>query len=454
MLLALMVQAVISVVRVCFIAFGLAGDDYEAVDNTFTITLAGMTTIIVLTVARRMREARPRRAWTILALAAGANCIGDTLYTFVTIATGEAQFPSIADAAYLAFYPLMLLGLLAFHRQREAPSERLKFWLDALTTTVGGGLLFWYFLIEPMTHAEQPSLLASLVGVAYPVADLVLILGIATVALRTSNALSRRTCCLLGGSVVAFMFGDVAYSGLNVSNLYEAGSPLSLLSELPFTVSYLLLSVAAAVELAASRKASDGVTPDARPVRPLSTLPYVAVALGYGLLLWVSFGDIPESVQGVIFGAVLLTALVVARQIVAVRENARLLMEQAERRSEARFQSLVQQATDVITIVDADGMVIYQTPSLERVFGYAPATILGRHVLDVIHPDDQERGRQFLAAARRPGSTGLSLEWRVKHRDGRWRYVETVVTNLLGDSDVAGLVLTSRDDTERRMLAN
>ncbi len=236
---------------------------------------------------------------------------------------------------------MIFAGLLHFRAQSETLSERVKFWLDALTTMVGGGLLFWYFLIDPIARSQDSTALAALVAAAYPVADLVLLLGIATVALGTAYALRRWTCLLLGLALASFMVGDIAYASLNVSGQYVAGEPLTLLSEIPFQVSYLLLTVAALRGLRDAKAVVRGGAASNRPPSTLSALPYVAVALGYGLLLWVSFGDLPESVQGLIIGAVALTALVVARQVVAVRENARLLMAQTARRSEARFRLAV-----------------------------------------------------------------------------------------------------------------
>jgi diguanylate cyclase (GGDEF)-like protein/PAS domain S-box-containing protein len=296
--------------------------------------------------------------------------------------------------------------------------------------------------------------LAALVTVAYPVGDLVLILAITSVTLRATSGLSRRAGALLGSAILVILAADLAFGILGASGEWVAGDPITLLMEIPLNVAYLLVALSAGVAAREARTTSGGtMAVVTRPGR-LSALPYLAVLLGYGLLLWVSFGQLEDRVQGLIFGAVILTGLVVARQVVAVRENGRLLAAQATRRSEARFSALVQQSSDVITIVDADGRVAYQSPSVTRVFGYPPEQVIGRQVVDLLHPDDREDAAVFLDAARRASSTGLTINWRIKHRDGGWRQVETVVANLLDHPDVAGLVLTSRDDTERRTLAD
>ncbi|MCC7368948.1 MAG: EAL domain-containing protein [Chloroflexi bacterium] len=454
MVVLLALQLLISFTRVAAIAFGLAGESQDVVAKSMTMLLTGITSATVVLASRRMTLPAARRAWLIVGLGAGANCLGDTLYLLVGMVTGETPFPSIADGAYLIYYPLILAGLLTFPQRARAPSERLKFWLDAITTTVGGGVVLWHFLIYPIAESQDATPMAAFVGAAYPVADLVLILGITTVTLRISDALGRWPLLLLGSAIVAFMVGDVAYGSLNVSGLYVAGQPITLLAEIPFQISYLLMALAAFVAAREARAATHDSTSTVQHARPLSSLPYLSIVLGYGVLVWASFGEVPDGIQGLILGVVLLTGLVVARQVVAVRENERLLTAQAERRSEARFSSLVQHATDVVTVIDEVGKVTYQTPSILRVFGHAPEMVLNTSFMQYVHPDDRERGWTLLEIARRQTGGETVIEWRIRHRDGRWRHVETMVANLLHDPDVAGLVLTSRDDTERRTLAD
>jgi PAS domain S-box-containing protein len=103
-------------------------------------------------------------------------------------------------------------------------------------------------------------------------------------------------------------------------------------------------------------------------------------------------------------------------------------------------------------VLGADGTVIYQSPSVERVLGYRPEERIGLNIfVDVItHPDDMEAKRRFLAdALARPGEP-VAGGWRLAHKDGSWRDIEAVGVNLLGDPAVGGIVATYRDATERR----
>ncbi|MDQ3584445.1 MAG: EAL domain-containing protein [Acidobacteriota bacterium] len=126
--------------------------------------------------------------------------------------------------------------------------------------------------------------------------------------------------------------------------------------------------------------------------------------------------------------------------------------EAALRESEARFRSVVQHSSDVITILDADSTIRYVTPSIERIFGYPGDGVIGEKLIDAAHPEDAATVARFLSAASgQPGATA-PVEWRVRHRDGDFRYAESIGTNLLDDPHVGGVVITTRCISERKAL--
>ncbi len=118
--------------------------------------------------------------------------------------------------------------------------------------------------------------------------------------------------------------------------------------------------------------------------------------------------------------------------------------------SEARFRALVEHSSDLVLVMDADGVIRYISPSITRLLGHSPAELLGSDGFTVVHPDDAPRvGRHFAEALAAPGATP-PIELRVRHRDGSWRHVESVGANLLDDPAVGGVVINSRDVTERK----
>ncbi len=140
-----------------------------------------------------------------------------------------------------------------------------------------------------------------------------------------------------------------------------------------------------------------------------------------------------------------------ATQISLALESAALTEEVHRRESEARFGSLVQHASDLITVLDADATIVYQSPSIERVLGYAPADVIGTRFDRLLAPEENSRLLRLLAdGAAYAGSETEVLECSLRHTDGTLRQFEVLHTNLLEDDAVRGIVLNSRDVSERK----
>src|SRR5439155_1100175 len=113
-------------------------------------------------------------------------------------------------------------------------------------------------------------------------------------------------------------------------------------------------------------------------------------------LAGVARGQVETPMGGLIVAAVCLTAVVLARQITSLAENTRLLVRTrslAEElgQNEARFRSLVQNASDVIIVTDVTGDILYESPGVDRVLGYRPEDRVGTNALATIHPDEAAR---------------------------------------------------------------
>ena len=158
--------------------------------------------------------------------------------------------------------------------------------------------------------------------------------------------------------------------------------------------------------------------------QPFTYLPYFGVALCYALLGIVAVKRWPDPMSVLAIGGIVITFLVVVRQIAAVRENVRLLSEQSQRENEARFEALVRHSTDVIMIVDPDGIIRYVSPTITQIFGHQPHDIEGKRLADLVHPDDVPRTLSFFMSVLPRGAVTTPAEWRMRHRDGGWRDVD------------------------------
>ncbi|MGH8631657.1 MAG: putative bifunctional diguanylate cyclase/phosphodiesterase, partial [Burkholderiales bacterium] len=117
--------------------------------------------------------------------------------------------------------------------------------------------------------------------------------------------------------------------------------------------------------------------------------------------------------------------------------------------SDAWFRALVHNSFDIITIHDESGVTVYESPAAARILGYQQGSLVGQTPFDTIHPKDVNRARDSFAALVR-GENPAPIELRFRHADGSWIWLEALGNNLLEHPGIRGIVLTSRDVTERK----
>jgi PAS domain S-box-containing protein len=152
-----------------------------------------------------------------------------------------------------------------------------------------------------------------------------------------------------------------------------------------------------------------------------------------------SFGPIRDK-NDVITGSV-----VVGRDITE-RKQAEKAIEQSER----RFRALIEKADEVITVLDAKGTITYNIAGASNTLGYTAEELVGRNAFELVHPDDLPRlSNLFQEGVPQPGKVEHA-EFRIRATNGSWRWQFAVGTNLLCDPAVGGILVNSRDITERK----
>jgi PAS domain S-box-containing protein len=126
--------------------------------------------------------------------------------------------------------------------------------------------------------------------------------------------------------------------------------------------------------------------------------------------------------------------------------------EEARQQSEVRFRSLIQNASDMIDILDREGQIVYESPSAEKIMGCSAGANTGTAAMTLVHPDDRERVRADLLQVYDQTNPGTPTEFRLKKADGTFTWVESVATNLLDMPAVDGIVVTTRPIVQRKEL--
>jgi diguanylate cyclase (GGDEF)-like protein/PAS domain S-box-containing protein len=396
----------------------------------------------------RVLDPAVRRALAFFAAGSAMVFIGNCISVWYLEAWHTNPPVSWADPFYLSDSILTLAALLAFPLATRTRLERWKFVLDAAMVLVGGAVAMWYLSVRPAVAAEGSSVAVTLTAFAYPLASLLVLLGVTTVLLRRPVDGNRLAFALLVAGVSTGVVADLTFTLISL----EANARSTAWTDGVYLLCYVLLIGAGELYLRRPAPLRAAANVPVTRLQQLSPLPYLAVATTYGLLLFVALRPWTDPLSGLVVGALLITALVVLRQLLTVRENLRLLAETAARQNEARFRSLVQHSSDVIIVTRTDGTVRFASPSAARVFGYDPSAMIRTAVPALLHPDDRDRASTFFReAVVAPGVTG-PVEWRFRQADGSWLHAEILATNLLDDPTVKGIVLNTRDVSERKRL--
>lgn len=256
-----------------------------------------------------------RNAWQRVAGSFLLWWLGDLLWFTQEVVLRRPPFPSPADLCYLLSYPVLAWGLLSLPGAPRRRSDRIRVGLDAVTVVLAGSMVIWYLVVGPSIR-NGSDLVATVLNVAYPVGDLVLLFGVAVVLLGREGR--NRWLWLLLGGVTALVAADVAYARLSLSDSYAGGDWPDT-----FWMWAQCLFVMAALHQGRRPDRAAGEM-DVR-VGGVSNLPYGAALLGYGLLFFVGRDHASYPLNGLLVGAGAITAVVMARQIRVSRENARLL---------------------------------------------------------------------------------------------------------------------------------
>ncbi|QLH77992.1 PAS domain S-box protein [Halosimplex rubrum] len=114
------------------------------------------------------------------------------------------------------------------------------------------------------------------------------------------------------------------------------------------------------------------------------------------------------------------------------------------------YRTLVEEVNDLATVVDTDGTITYVSPAVTRILGYEPDELIGHEGYEFVHPDDQERNAAAVETVLSNPSEPQTVEVRFQHADGSWRWIEATLRNRLDDGLINGILLSSRDITQRK----
>ena len=413
--------------------------------NLFSDSVASIGVAVLAAIAARGATNRhARRTWWLLTAAMAAYSAGNLCHSTYWL-FGVDPFPSIGDVFFFSFYPLVFGAVLTLVRASAVRVQWGRLGLDATILTLGFGAFFWFCIIEPTAAAQhEPDVLKYVLAQGYIALNCITLLACGVLLMHSGQTpISRRVVVLLTLGFASMSLADIVWAMSKVLGSYLPGA----VSDAIYLSCYVWLAAAAREQL----RSGPAV---ARPTTSLSrALPYAAMMVSFLVLVYVESSTATSPVNAMTVVIFVLTSLVMVRQGVISRDDALLRERRAAGLVEARYASLIRNASDVIMIADVDGQVRFASPAAERMFGRQPDELVGLALLDLWSDGDRERLAAFLTevGAATHGRVVGPVEATVA-TGSRRIVLECVGSNLTGDAAIEGFALNFRDVSERRVL--
>ncbi|MHB8243315.1 MAG: putative bifunctional diguanylate cyclase/phosphodiesterase [Solirubrobacteraceae bacterium] len=383
--------------------------------------------------ASRRAAGASRWAWRLVTLAILGQSLGQGAQ-LVMEGIGVSAYPSLADPLYLSFYPLLLAGVLRFPVVRRSRREALELVLDCAIVTLGGGAVFLYMVIGPDVIAASTPL-ETLVSVAYPVGDLILLVALGTVLLRGAAAETARSLRPMALAIGLFALADLVYGYTVLHGTYSAGDPTDTLYVLAFACFVVAASRQGTQDGAKATVSAAAVTGGAL------WLPYLGITAAGAITVAKELNQPFFPDLGVALAVALIGFLVVARQALSHDRVRRSLDRLAQAQEIARVGSWEWDVErDVVERSEVD-LKLYgldvDTPAMTKAEALSP-----------IEPKDRERINELVDAVLRDGGP-FSCEVHVRRADGELRTMFTrgETARTAGRLCIRG---THQDITERK----
>ena len=442
----LLVYVAVAMVLILFDNKGGPGLD---IFNLYSDSPASIGVALLAAIAaRRSGDRAARRTWGLLSAALFMYSIGNLVHSTYWL-FGIDPFPSVGDVFFLCFYPLVFAAVLTVIRAAAVRVQWARLGLDALILMLGFGAFFWFCVIAPTAAAQRdPYLLKYVLAQSYIALNCVMLLACGVLLMHSgSTPIQRRALTLLTLGFSSMSVADIVWGMSKVSGSYLPGS----FSDVLYLSCYIWLAAAAREQLRGpprARRAANAIS-----VALMHGLPYIAMLVSFVVLVYVESSTAARPVSAMALIIFLLTSLVMVRQVVLSRDDALVRERRAAGIVEARYASLIKNASDVIMITDADGQLRFASPAAERTFAIHPDDLVGRNLLDLWTDGDRERLGAFLAevAATQERVVVGPVEAIVESGERR-STLECVGSNLMDDPAIAGFALNFRDVSERKAL--
>jgi len=351
---------------------------------------------------------------------------------------------ALEDVFYLAVYPISAIGLMFLPRGAGPTTGRWRMVVDMAAFFVGVGVPFALFALWPTNQPPGGGNLP--MTLIWSLMSFCGMISINACLLSRLPLPSRAALWTLLAGLGVLWLDDLVFDLVSVARVV-VDSPINWTNIVNAVGLSLFL-------VAAWRFRTDPmpVRPTVRPAAfsPVPMITIVVIATWSGIMVVRGWTN-PSLSARVLVSLVILLVVLLVREVFVLRESMRWVAIEAERESWERFEAMVRDSSDVMMLLDPTRCIRFASPATFAVLGYSAEQLMGVQILSLTHPEDRAAAAEFLSQATPNSDPGARrmLQWRLRKSTGVYRDFESTGSHLVTGRSAGGLVLNSRDVTER-----
>lgn len=292
--------------------------------NDLTLpVLCAVSACCLFAASRRPQSGQVRRSWLALAAGQASVGIGSLIWAILELELNQPPFPSLADVFYILGYPFLALGV---HLMPAKPLNRrdlLKASLDMGIVLLSAAIILWFFIIDPIMETSSGDLMVTVVSLAYPLMDLLLIFSILDLIFRRQVYSEHRALLLLSSGFISFIVTDIGFAVLSMKEVYTTGGLL----DTGYIIGYSMLGLGGFVQATSKVEPIIHEPLISRQPKIALYIPYLAAGIAFLTIILSYLFELPLDVRVIALASVLVIFMVVARQMLALEENVYLYSE-------------------------------------------------------------------------------------------------------------------------------
>ncbi len=391
-------------------------------------------------------DRQSQMAWASIGAGLAGLLIADGIWAWYTLGSSAEPFPSSADVFYILSVLCLIVGVTRFPTPPLTMPQYLRYLFDGAIILLGGMVIVGYFIIGAGLLDRANLGLQSALLFAYPFTDLILVIAVLFMMLRRPRPGKVGMLSLMAAGIIALFAGNLWWVYFESRGGFEFHVPTYTL----WMIGYALIATSPQRQVDIIRRKLPLTEPGKGASWVETALPYIAAGMALVVFILAAVPRMLDDFGLLVVLFIVLASFVIARLALTLRENTQYQIEQVRQASETRIQALVEHSSDLITVLDKDFRIRFQSPSSRDLTGAAPETFLGTSIFHWVHEDDRPRVVDAIQGMVVSEDDQARFEWRLAGPNGEVAELETVASNELETPEVRGIVLNSRDMSERK----